>query len=245
MKTYKADLHIHSVLSPCGDLDMSPRNIVEYAKAQNLQIIAVTDHNSTLHGPLVRKLASPFGISVLFGAEVTSKEEAHCICLFDSEEQRVSFQDFINKNLPDFPNDPSKFGHQVVVNENDEIVDEITSLLITALKVGINDIEKKVHELDGLFIPAHVDRPIYSLISQLGFIPPDLKFDALEIFRTTNAIEFKAKHKYLKNPALIKNSDSHYPYQIGSTFTTYILEAPTCAELRLAFNEQEGRGIVC
>lgn len=244
MKTYKADLHIHSVLSPCGDLDMSPRNIVEYAKAQNLQIIAVTDHNSTLHGPLVRKLAAPMGIAVLFGAEVTSREEVHCLCLFDTEDQRVDFQEYINVNLPDFANDPSKFGHQVVVNELDEIIEEIKPLLISALKVGVNDIEKKVHELGGLFIPAHVDRPVYSLISQLGFIPPDLNFDALEIFRTTNSNDFLAKHSYLKNPRLIKNSDSHYPHQIGSTFTVYQLNKPTCFELSLAFKGQQGRGIV-
>lgn len=244
MKTYKADLHIHSVLSPCGDLDMSPSSIVEYSKAKGLQIIAITDHNSTLHGPLVRKLAEPYGISVLFGAEVTTKEEAHCLCLFDTENQRKDFQCFIDSYLPDFPNDPSRFGYQVVVNENDEILDEIKPLLISALKVGVNEIERKVHDLGGLFIPAHVDRPVYSLISQLGFIPLDLNFDALEIFRTTNPSEFLTKHGYQKSLPLIKNSDAHFLNQIGSTFTSYLIDKPTCKELSLAFKGEQGRCIL-
>jgi len=244
MQTYRADLHIHTVLSPCGDLEMSPRNIVAMAKDRGLNLIAITDHNSTLHGPLIRKLAQVHGIAVLFGAEVTTKEEAHCLCLFDSEQQRSVFQQFIEQNLPDYPNDPDRFGYQVEVNEQDEILQHIKPLLISALNVGIQKIEQKVHELGGLFIPAHVDRPRYSLISQLGFIPPDLNFDALEIFRSTSFKDFSAKHSYLKRMPLIKNSDAHYIDQIGSTFTEYYLNEPTCVELGLAFAEQQGRRIV-
>jgi len=57
MKTYRADLHIHSVLSPCGDLDMSPVNIVEEASRKGLDIIGITDHNTTRHTGLVKRLA--------------------------------------------------------------------------------------------------------------------------------------------------------------------------------------------
>jgi hypothetical protein len=244
MQTYRADLHIHSVLSPCGDLEMSPRNIVALAKARGLDIIAVTDHNSTLHGPLVRRLAEPFGIKVFFGAEVTTREEAHCLCLFDAEDQRLAFQAFIEKNLPDIKNDSSKFGHQVVVDENDEILQEVEHLLISALGVGINEVEEKVHLLGGLFIPAHVDRPRYSILSQLGFIPKDLKFDALEVFRNTNLDEFRDNHKYLNKPALIKNSDAHFLNQIGTTYTEYFMEDATTGELLKAFKGIEGRGII-
>lgn len=236
-------MHIHSVLSPCGDLDMSPRNIVSMAKLRGLDIIAVTDHNSTLHGPIVRQLAQPYGITVLFGAEVTTREEVHCLCLFDTEEQRIAFQSFIDSNLPIIPNNPQKFGHQVVVNENDEILQEIDNLLISALRVGVNELEQEVHRLGGLFIPAHVDRPMYSLTSQLGFIPPDLNFDALEIFRTTKPEEFNLKHKYLPKSTLIKNSDAHYPMQIGTTYTEYQLSEPTFNELRFAFCLEQGRSV--
>jgi 3',5'-nucleoside bisphosphate phosphatase len=244
MRSYRADLHIHSVLSPCGDLEMSPRNIVAQAQAREIDIIAITDHNSTKHGPVVRRMAEPLGITVLFGAEVTTKEEVHCLCLFDEEEQRVAFQGFIDKNLPNYPNDPKRFGHQVVVNEKDEILEEIEPLLISALRANVEQVEREVHTLGGLFIPAHVDRPMFSLISQLGFIPSDLKFDALEIFRNTNPIDFKSKHSYLGDPVLIKNSDSHFPNQIGSTFTEYMMQSPNCKELKMAFQNEEGRFII-
>lgn len=244
MQTYRADLHIHTVLSPCGDLEMSPRNIVEQAKAQNIDIIAIADHNSTLHGPVIRKLAQPLGITVIFGAEVTTREEVHCLCLFDTESQRKKFQEYIDLNLPNIPNDPKSFGYQVVVNENDEIIEEIEPLLINGLKVGISSVEQTVHSLGGLFIPAHIDRPRNSLISQLGFVPPDLKFDALEIFWKTNPADILSQFPYLKNPTLIKNSDAHYIHQVGETYTTYQLEEPTFSELVKALKGEDERQVV-
>lgn len=244
MKIFRADLHIHSVLSPCGDLDMSPRSIVAEAKARGLDFIAVTDHNSTLHGPLVRRLAEPHGIKVFYGAEVTTREEAHCLCLFEREEQRIPFQQFIEDNLPVIKNDPARFGYQVVVNENDEIIQEVEPLLISALRVGINEIQEEVHCLGGVFIPAHVDRPMYSLISQLGFIPPDLKFDALEVFRNTDREEFVTNNGYLGNPTIIKNSDAHFPGQLGTTFSEYLLEEVTFSEFAMALKGIEGRRVL-
>lgn len=244
MKKFRADLHIHSVLSPCGDLDMSPRRIVAEAKARGLDAIAVTDHNSTLHGPLTRELAKPLGIKVFYGAEVTTREEAHCLCLFDTEEQRVAFQQFIDRNLPIIKNDPKRFGYQVVVNENDEILQEVEPLLLSALLTGVNDLEKEVHRLQGLFIPAHVDRPMYSLTSQLGFIPADLQFDAIEVFRNTKVEEFKGRNKHLQNPTIIKNSDAHVPNQIGTTYTEYLMEALEFSELSKALLGIDGRRVM-
>lgn len=244
MKKFRADLHIHSVLSPCGDLDMSPRRIVAEAKARGLDAIAVTDHNSTLHGPLTRELAKPLGIKVFYGAEVTTREEAHCLCLFDTEEQRLAFQQFIDDNLPKIKNDSARFGYQVVVNENDEILQEVEPLLLSALRVGVNDLEREVHRLQGLFIPAHVDRPMYSLTSQLGFVPADLQFDAIELFRNTNIDDFRQKNKYLNNPTIIKNSDAHLPNQIGTTYTEYLMESIEFSELSMALKGIEGRRVI-
>ena len=204
MNLYKADLHIHTVLSPCGDLSMSPLNIVEKAAAVGLNIIGITDHNSTLHGPVTKKLAEKKGIMVVYGAEVTTKEDIHCLCLFENEEQRINFQGFIDSNLPKIKNKTSIFGHQVVVNENEEILEEIESLLITGLNASIDEIERKVHELDGLFIPAHIDRQKYSLTSQLGFVPSDLKFDALEISRNISLEKANQTFSYIKNARFIR-----------------------------------------
>jgi 3',5'-nucleoside bisphosphate phosphatase len=243
MQNYKADLHIHSVLSPCGDLEMSPKRIVEMACLHGIDILAVTDHNATHHGPLVRKLAEPYGITVLYGAEVTSKEEVHLVCLFEHERQRLTFQEYIDEYLPVFPNNPERFGFQVVVNEQEEIIQEIETLLTSALGVGVNAIERQVHQLGGLFIPAHVDRPRYSLTSQLGFVPSDLNFDALELSINTSTTSFQKNNSYLNCNRFIRSSDAHYPNDIAKQYTNFIINEPTIVEMRMALWGLEGRRV--
>jgi len=244
MNYYQADMHIHTVLSPCGDLSMSPINIVDCAERIGLKVIGITDHNSTLHGPVTRKLAEKRGIMVVFGAEVTTKEEVHCLCLFPEENQRVEFQNFLETNLSEIKNNPELFGYQVVVDENEEILDEIEPLLISALKVSIDEVEQKVHQIGGLFIPAHIDRPKYSLTSQLGFIPKDLKYDALEISRSTSIEKALNDYSYIKNQRFIKSSDAHNIDQIGTANTQLKMESICWNEIRMAILGIEGREVI-
>ena len=100
MNTYRADLHIHTVLSPCGDLDISPTRIIEKAREKGLDIIGITDHNSTRHCSLIRELAQPAGIFVLMGAEVTTREEVHCLSFFENDDQLSEFQAYLEQHLP-------------------------------------------------------------------------------------------------------------------------------------------------
>ncbi len=244
MNNFRADMHIHTVLSPCGDLSMSPVKIVDRAASIGLNVMGITDHNSTHHGPVTRRLAEKRGIMVVYGAEVTTKEEVHCLCLFENDNQRIQFQEFIDQNLPDIKNNPDFFGHQVVVNENEEILDEIETLLISGLNVGIDDIEKKVHQLDGLFIPAHIDRLKYSLVSQLGFIPKDLNYDALEISKDTSIDKARKDFSYIKNARFIKSSDAHMLDQIGTSNTFLKMDNLSWNELRMAILGIDDREII-
>lgn len=234
MKKYRADLHIHTVLSPCGDLEMSPVNIVQKAKERSLNILGISDHNSTLHAPLIKKLAAKEGILVLMGAEVTTKEEVHCLCFFEDEEKLNVFQLYLNEHMSSIQNDPDKFGYQVVVNEEEEIVKEIDCLLISAINQSIEQVEQKVHELNGLFIPAHINKSVNSLLSQLGFLPLDLKVDALEISQHITKEEFLKKNKYLNKYNFITSSDAHYIDNIGNVFTEFYLEELSFDEVRRA-----------
>lgn len=243
MKKFRADLHMHTVLSPCGDLEMSPANIVRKASERGIDILGITDHNSTLHAPLIKELASREGIMVLMGAEVTTKEEVHCLCFFENEELLSQFQEYLNQHLPNIPNDPDRFGYQVVVNEEEEITDEIDCLLISGLNQGIEEIEKKVHALNGLFIPAHINKTVNSIISQLGFLPPDLKVDALEISQHTTKSEFLKKNKYLKNYNFIQSSDAHYIDNIGNAWTNFFMERRSFEEIKMALAGIDGRKI--
>lgn len=235
---------MHSLLSPCGDLEMSPANIVDQAVARNLQIIAVTDHNSTRQAPLVKKLAGNKGILTLCGAEVTTREEVHCLALFGDMLYVEAFQQYLDQHLPDIKNDPKYFGHQIVVDEQEMIVLEEEKLLISAISQTIDQVERKVHELNGLFIPAHIDRKKFSLVSQLGFVPPGLIADAYEISTHTTRKDIIKMFPYLKSNTFIRSSDAHHPSQIGSSVTLIQMGSLSFDELRMALAGNEGRRVV-
>ncbi len=241
MNQYRADLHIHTVLSPCADLEMTPANIVNRAKEKGLQIIGITDHNSTKNALLVKKLAQKEGIFVLTGAEVTTKEEVHCLAFFEFENQLEKFQQFLDENITFIPNPDGHFGYQPVVDENDDIIELIPNYLPAALKSSINEIQQEVEKLNGIFIPAHVDRPTNGLLSQLGFIPHGLKFHALGISSFSSEKHVRKHHVLQTGITLIRNSDAHYVNQIGEIYTIFNIEELTFPEIRMALNQNEKR----
>ncbi len=241
METVKADLHIHTVLSPCGDLDMIPRNIVNTAYKKGLGIIGITDHNSLRQVDLIEKLAVGKGMFVLGGVEITTREEVHCLAFFPDRETRNIFQEYIDEYQPVIQNKDGKFGYQVVVDEYDQIVYNEEKLLITGLNRSINQIETEVHRLGGLFIPAHINRSVNSIFSQLGFVPPGLQCDAMGITCFATEIEVKSKFPVPKNITLIKNSDAHYPDDIGKGYSEFMLSKCSFDEVRLALHNLEGR----
>ena len=244
MNKYRADLHIHTVLSPCGDLEMSPANIIAKAREKGLDIIGITDHNTTRHCKLILKLAEAAGIFVLMGAEVTTREEVHCLTFFENDDQLSEFQLYLEEHLPPIPNNTEKFGYQVVVDEDEQIIDEIEFLLLSALDQSIEQIEQKVHSLGGIFIPAHIDRPSYSIISQLGFIPTDLLIDGVEISakcKVQSVIPFLGKKT---ERTIIRDSDAHYVKNIGQAYTVFEMENRTFNEIKLALQGKLGRKVI-
>jgi hypothetical protein len=243
MNQYRVDLHIHTVLSPCGSLEMTPLQIIARAKEAGVSLIAITDHNSLRQCEEVIKVGAKQGIVVLRGVEITTREEAHCLAFFENSDEQIQFQEFLDEHLPDIQNDVNHFGHQVWVNEQEEIEGEEERLLISAIGAGIDEIAEKVKALNGLLVPAHVDRPMYSLISQLGFIDPDLPLDGIEISARCNWPELTAAHPYLRKSTIITSSDAHYPEQIGTSASIMVAMAPSFQELRLALKGEGGRSI--
>lgn len=243
MREYRADLHIHTVLSPCGDLRMSPVNIVSEAVKKGIEIIGITDHNTTRHCRLVSRLAAEKGIFTLSGAEVTTKEEVHCLAFFEDFDTLGVFQDFLDKHLPDIKNDPDFFGDQVEVDEEENIIYSEEKLLTNATDISLEELERFVHENKGLFIPAHVNRSKNSIYSQLGFMPAGLNADALEISWKNNPESFLREHQEVICYPVITNSDSHLPESIGSAGTFFSLEAANFQEVKLALRGTGGRRI--
>lgn len=240
---YKADLHIHTVLSPCGDLEMSPSSIVKTALARGLDMIAISDHNTTRQVKVAQKIGRENGLFVLGGVEVTTQEETHCLCYFADDEQLDAFQEFLDAHLPPIPNDEDKFGYQLIVDENDEIVGEEEYHLLNAIDVDIDGIYDEVHRIGGLFIPAHINKGTTSLMSQLGFVPPDLRADGLEInFRTTREETIK-KAAYLKRFTFITDSDAHFIDNVGDVYNVIYMEHRNFDEFRKALAGEDGRYI--
>jgi len=243
MKEYRTDLHTHTVLSPCGDLDMSPVKIVDAAVKNGIDILGISDHNSTRHCAIIKRIAAQYGIYVLQGAEVTTKEEVHCLTFFEDDKQLVLMQDFLDSNLPDIKNDPLRFGYQVQVDENEIIVYEEEKLLVASINKSLEELEAFVHEIGGIFIPAHIDRSKNSIFSQLGFFPPDLKVDALEISKRTRIHEFRKKHPELDQYAMITNSDAHFLEDVGTCTSVFTMESMSFREIRMALGGIEGRKV--
>jgi PHP family Zn ribbon phosphoesterase len=243
MKNYRADLHIHTTLSPCGDLEMHPVNIVSLAERKGLDIIGITDHNSTRHCALISKLAADKDIFVMQGAEVTTKEEVHCLAFFENTDALNIFQDFLDTSLPDILNLPEAFGYQLQVDENEMVVFEEKRLLVNAINKTLEEVGLFVHSLKGLFIPAHIDKGKNSIYSQLGFIPADLYADALEVSGQSSAGQFAATHPEISRFPLISSSDAHFPENIGMRVTNFYLAEPSFSELSMALKGENGRRI--
>ena len=234
MKQIRADLHIHSLLSPCGSLEMTPREIISRAMARGLDMIAVSDHNSTLHCELTVALGEKAGITVLRAAEVTSAEDVHSLVILPDGVARASFQQWIDSRSAHIPYNPDIFGDQVVIDENENIIMEIKHFLTAALNASIDEVEEAAHRHGGLFIPAHIDRPSMSITSQLGFIPEDLYIDAVEVVGRTAELLYP----------VIRNSDAHIPEHIGRRYTEYMLDHPSFEELAMALRGENGRHII-
>ncbi|MFV0376966.1 MAG: PHP domain-containing protein [Mangrovibacterium sp.] len=243
IRRFRADLHLHTVLSPCADLGMSPDQIIAVAQERKLDLIAITDHNSTKQCRVVRELAAGTGITVLNGCEVNSREEVHALCLFEDDHSTHEFQQFIDQHLLQIPNRPDYFGYQVVVDRNNQITEEVPWYLGNGLTVGIDEIADFVHRLHGLFIPAHIDRPINSLYSQLGFLPTELRVDAMQISRRSSEQQVRAQFDIHPEICLIKASDAHYLDDIGTACTVFEMAGTSFDEIRMALLQKNGRSV--
>ncbi|MFZ2537456.1 MAG: PHP domain-containing protein [Oscillospiraceae bacterium] len=196
------DLHLHSCLSPCGDNDMTPNNIVNMAVLLGLDAIAVSDHNSSLNLPAIFNVANEHGLTVVPALEVCTSEEVHLLCMTYTLQGITELSDELYQFLPDFKNNVEVFGQQLIVDENDNIIGSENRLLINALTLNIDKLLKIIAKYDGIAIPAHVDKTSNSIISNLGFIPPDYNFSCIEIKNPKIEVNFDGKR--------IINSDAHY-----------------------------------
>ncbi len=221
------DLHNHSCLSPCGSLEMSPARLVEEAKAKGIEMLALTDHNAGDNLPAFDICCRRAGIVPVFGMEVTGREEAHLLCLFGDLKTAVRFSFIIYEDLQTIPNNPDLMGDQIIVDEEEGILGELEKNLTSgAVEFEMEELAHMVHRENGLFIPAHIDRPAFSIKSQLGFLP-DGPWDAVEVMRRPCELN---GGRYPETTG----SDAHYPENVGQRAFSLELPSPDFEGLREA-----------
>lgn len=243
MNTYRADLHIHSCLSPCADLDMSPRAIAEVSVERGLDIIALCDHNSAENVGAAIRAGARRGLTVIPGMEINTREEVHLLALFQGEAQALAMQRIVYDHLRG-TNRPELFGDQIVANEMDEVEGFNDRRLIGATLLSLQEVIREIHRLQGLCIASHVDRPSFSLLSQLGFVPPDAALDGVEISRPMQKDELLSQVPGLGKLPVVFSSDAHFINDIGRLYTTFSLDAPRLDELRMALEGKQNRRIL-
>ncbi|MDD3788291.1 MAG: PHP domain-containing protein [Petrimonas sp.] len=236
MPRFKADLHIHTCLSPCGDLDMSPRNIIAAAKRKGMDIIAITDHNSTRNVRTCLEIGKKNGVFVIPGCEVNTQEEVHCLAYFPDLDALDDFQCYLDEKLPDIENEPEFFGYQVAVDENEVIIYEEQRTLFTGIQDDIEGVEKKVHAFGGIFVPAHIDRMKNGIYSQLGFVPVDLQCDAFEVSRRITPADFLKTHPELAGNLFLQNSDAHLVHDIAFVHNVFEMAELNWESFRALFS---------
>lgn len=230
------DLHLHSCLSPCGDDEMTPGNIVGMAALIGLDAIALTDHNSCKNcGPFLA-MAEEYGLIALPGMELTTMEEIHVLCYFSNLEDAMAFDAYVETRMLPIPNRPKIFGNQILTGMEDEQVGIYDTLLISATEITFSEVFSLVKQYHGVAIPAHVEKTSTSMLSALGMVPPDAEFQAAELFSWENREVLQEKHPYLKSCLLLKSSDAHMLPDIQEPIHTLKVDERSAKGLFLALS---------
>lgn len=203
------DFHIHSGLSPCALDEMTPHNILNMALIKELDGIAITDHNSVENLNIFHRLAKIKDIGFLPGVEITTREEIHVLLFFEDLTPVNYIREVLEKNLPDIPNRKDIFGSQFIYGMDDQIVAEEGKLLTNATKLSFQDTIELSKDINGVLIPAHVDRKSFSVLSNLGFIPSEFMGKYIEISNGISIKEFYKAHPSTKKHHILQNSDAH------------------------------------
>lgn len=216
----RIDLHVHTALSPCGDVAMRPGEILLTCERRGIGVVGIADHSTARNARAVMDAAPAFAVRVLVGLEVESAEGVHILSLFDNADAALEMDEVIAAHLPRLSNRPEVLGSQHLLDEWGNLLRVDDRLLVTATDLSIDEIARITISLDGLAIPAHVDRPLNGLFSMLGFVPPGLQAKVFEVSAHTSPEDARRKWPELERVALVTGSDAHYLGDIGRAFST-------------------------
>ncbi len=238
--SFPADLHVHTVLSACAEVEMIPPLIVSQALSVGLRLLAVTDHNTGENAAAMVEAARNTGLHVLPGMELQTREEVHLLCLFDEVFPLEAWQEEVFRRLPPLANREDLFGPQWVVDATGEWIRTEERLLAVSADISLEEAVVRVRRLGGLPVPAHVDRPSFSLFANLGLVPPGLAISALEVSRNFRPAEGFIRRPQLRNWPLLASGDAHRLEDLRAV-TRFRIVSPCLREIEMALRGQEGR----
>ena len=220
MVSLSYDLHLHSCLSPCGDEDMTPANIAGMASLNGLDVVALTDHNTARNCPAFLKWTEHYGLLGIPGMELCTAEEVHVLCLFPTLADALDFDAYVYRRLLPVENKPELFGRQLLMDGEDRVIGEEPRLLISATSIPFDQVYDLTARYHGVMIPAHLDKSTTSLLSNLGFIPPDSRFTCAELKQMSSLHRLRAANPYLERCTIVSSSDAHYLEHINQAHYT-------------------------
>lgn len=238
---FKADLHIHTLLSGCAELQMLPSLIVTAAQLSGLDLIAICDHNSCENAEAVIRVSTSSSVKVLPGMEVQTLEGVHVLCIFDNMESAISMQETVYNALPDIHLSDEKAGEQIIVDDADEFVGLCHRPISMPTSMELERIYAEAFELGGIIIPSHIDKHGTGLLDVLGYLPEGSDFDAYELSANIESESAMMLYPDLKGKTMIRNSDAHWLSAIGERRTMLRMYHRTLKEMRMALRGQEGR----
>ena len=240
MQKFRVEFHVHTVLSPCAEIEMIPPLIVSTAIDLGIDVIAITDHNSISNVEAVQKAAKNTNLSILPGMELQTREEVHLLCIFERLDQLANWNSIIEQRYPNIKNKPEYFGEQFIVDESGDFLRREEKLLITSVDISFDEAVNGVKNNGGLAIPAHINRQAYGLLANLGFIPQNTPVDALELSRQISIQDAKVKFPQISSYPLLRGGDVHRLEEfLGAN--EFIIESPTINEFINALNHLDGR----
>lgn len=224
MNRYFYDLHIHSCLSPCAEDDATPANIAGMAALNGLQIVALTDHNTTRNCPAFFQAAKSYGLIPIAGMELTTSEDVHIICLFPTLDAASAFQEIVDARRIRIKNKPAIFGHQYVMDAEDTVLEEEADLLINATTISIEEAYEFAAQCGGIAYPAHIDRTSNGMVSVLGGFPNDPPFTAFELHDAESVDAYVENYPHIQNLTRVVSSDAHELGAISEAENSFLLE---------------------
>ncbi|MGI6253146.1 MAG: PHP domain-containing protein [Aminivibrio sp.] len=239
------DLHIHTVLSPCGELEMGAPDIVDACRRAGIALCAITDHNAAENAPAVAGAADGDPV-VLPGIEIQTSEDIHIVAIFPTFIDAADFQKWLWRKMPPVKNRPEIFGDQLIIDKDNQILGEQEILLVQGAGYGADEAAGEAMNRGALVILAHVDRPSFSYEAVLGPVPDDFPCHALELTSSVSHRDFSQWRRRYPERIFIRSSDSHRLSDISRARSTVIMmKTPGFAELKKAFLSLEGRSVIC